>query len=88
MATGSSVRKRLIGTYRVTLTHEESGAVAFERGGISASVVEQLAQLLMQIAPLAIAARGAQQAWQGMQGALTGLAQLQGGSSATRRTRR
>jgi len=73
-----------VGTYRITLTHEQSGTKTWEMAGLDAARVEQVMGLLMQAAPYIKAAQGAKQAWDGIERALSGLAEL-GAPPAPRR---
>jgi hypothetical protein len=75
------------GTYKLTLTHEATGNVAFEHEGVDAARVEQIMGLLMELAPVIRAGQGAHQAWTGIERALSGLAEMTGGAAPRRAVR-
>lgn len=61
------------GTYRFTLTHEQTGKVAFDHAGMAADKVDEVMQLILEMWPAVQATRGAAQAFAGIQQALEGL---------------
>jgi len=75
------------GTYRITLTHEQSGRVTFDHAGLSGERVEQIIAFIVEAWPAIQAARGAVAAANGIREALAGLEQL-GVTRATRPRRR
>jgi hypothetical protein len=66
-------KKRDPGTYRLTLTHEQSGDVTWEKTMIPGDHVEQIAKVLRDMMPFFVAAHGVQQAYAGIETAFDGL---------------
>jgi hypothetical protein len=65
------------GTYRIVLTHEQSGCVAFDHAGLDAKRVEQLMGFLAEAAPLIKASQGASELWAGLERIRAGFGDLQ-----------
>ena len=61
------------GTYRLTLTHEQSGTVALDHEGMDGETTEQVLQTLVELWPAVQAVRGAGKVLGGLQEAFAGL---------------
>lgn len=61
------------GTYRLTLTHEQTGTVALDHQGMDAETTEQVLQTVVELWPAVQAVRGAGKAFEGIREAFAGL---------------